>query len=74
MKSNVFLVIGALSIVQCACVSQVPTGVANAPRHPVIHFEDSTDKAGIHFTHSFGSRQLGSLLEGNRRGMRLAGL
>jgi hypothetical protein len=30
----------------------------------VIRFEDASDKAGINFTHSFGSRQLGSLLEG----------
>jgi len=30
---------------------------------PVIRFEDASDKAGINFTHSFGSRQMGSLLE-----------
>jgi len=35
---------------------------------PVIRFEDATDKAGIDFTHSFGSRQLGSLLEGTGAG------
>jgi enediyne biosynthesis protein E4 len=35
---------------------------------PVIRFEDANDKAGIHFTHSFGSRQLGSLLEGTGAG------
>jgi hypothetical protein len=29
----------------------------------VIRFEDASDKAGINFTHSFGSRQMGSLLE-----------
>lgn len=33
-----------------------------------IRFEDASDKAGIHFTHSFGSRQLGSLLEGTGAG------
>ena len=40
----------------------VPTsnGVSAAP----IQFEDATEKARIEFTHSFGSRQLGSLLEG----------
>jgi len=35
---------------------------------PAIRFEDATDKAGIDFTHSFGSRQLGSLLEGTGAG------
>jgi enediyne biosynthesis protein E4 len=33
-----------------------------------IRFEDASDNAGIHFTHSFGSRQLGSLLEGTGAG------
>jgi hypothetical protein len=35
---------------------------------PTIKFEDASDKAGIDFTHSFGSRQLGSLLEGTGAG------
>jgi hypothetical protein len=35
---------------------------------PAICFEDASDKAGIKFTHSFGSRQLGSLLEGTGAG------
>ena len=39
-----------------------------ASQAPVIRFEDASDKAGIHFTHSFGSRQLGSLLEGTGAG------
>ena len=33
-----------------------------------IQFEDASDKAGINFVHSFGSRQLGSLLEGTGAG------
>jgi len=33
-----------------------------------IRFEDAGAKAGIQFTHSFGSRQLGSLLEGTGAG------
>ena len=41
---------------------------ASAPQQVVIRFEDASDKAGIHFTHSFGSRQLGSLLEGTGAG------
>jgi hypothetical protein len=51
-----------------------PPQVASAPKAPlappqvVIRFEDASDKAGIHFTHSFGSRQLGSLLEGTGAG------
>jgi hypothetical protein len=43
---------------------------AAAPATPAgkIRFEDASDKAGIRFTHSFGSRQLGSLLEGTGAG------
>ena len=33
-----------------------------------IHFEDASDKAHIDFVHSFGSAQLGSLLEGTGAG------
>ncbi len=33
-----------------------------------IRFEDASDKAGINFVHSFGSAQLGSLLEGTGAG------
>src|SRR3954451_18510384 len=43
-----------------------------APARPkpaaAIRFEDATAKAGIDFVHSFGSRQLGSLLEGTGAG------
>ena len=47
----------------------VPAQTATtAPQGPVIRFEDASDKAGVHFTHSFGSRQLGSLLEGTGAG------
>jgi len=53
-----------------ATAASVPSQVAAsaAPQAPVIRFEDATDKAGIDFTHSFGSRQLGSLLEGTGAG------
>jgi hypothetical protein len=47
-------------------VPQAPA--QQTPHEPVIRFEDATDKAGIDFTHSFGSRQLGSLLEGTGAG------
>jgi hypothetical protein len=45
-----------------------PPQVAASSKTPVIRFEDASDKAGINFTHSFGSRQLGSLLEGTGAG------
>ncbi|MGO9434545.1 MAG: CRTAC1 family protein [Terracidiphilus sp.] len=35
---------------------------------PVIRFEDATDQSGIDYVHSFGSAQLGSLLEGTGAG------
>jgi enediyne biosynthesis protein E4 len=42
---------------------------ASAPaKTPAIQFEDATAKAGIDFVHSFGSAQLGSLLEGTGAG------
>jgi len=41
---------------------------ATAKAEPVIRFEDASDEAGIDFTHSFGSQQLGSLLEGTGAG------
>jgi hypothetical protein len=41
---------------------------AAAPLLPTIRFEDATASSGIRFTHSFGSRQLGSLLEGTGAG------
>ena len=43
-------------------------GTVIATQLPSIRFEDASDQAGIHFTHSFGSRQLGSLLEGTGAG------
>jgi len=51
--------------VQHAPAVQAPSA---APQAPVIRFEDASNKAGINFTHSFGSRQLGSLLEGTGAG------
>ena len=49
-----------------AAVSAAPA--ASAAPQSLIQFEDASDKAGIDFTHSFGSRQLGSLLEGTGAG------
>ena len=41
---------------------------AEQPTFGPIRFEDSTRKAGIAFTHSFGAEQLGSLLESTGAG------
>ena len=38
------------------------------PQLSVIRFEDATGQAGIDYVHSFGSEQLGSLLEGTGAG------
>jgi hypothetical protein len=48
--------------------SSVAQAASAAPQAPTIRFEDASEKAGIDFTHSFGSRQLGSLLEGTGAG------
>jgi hypothetical protein len=69
------LFLGAVSIAAAQTAPSLPGLAAQAasaapqvPHEPVIRFEDASDKAGIHFTHSFGSRQLGSLLEGTGAG------
>jgi len=54
-------------------VSQAPVAApqvpaSQVPQAPSIRFEDATAKSGINFEHSFGSRQLGSLLEGTGAG------
>ena len=41
---------------------------ASAPPASPIRFEDATASSGIQFTHSFGSRKLGSLLESTGAG------
>lgn len=65
---KLFAVVSIVGIIGVpALVSQVPK--TDAPGAPaVIRFEDESQKAGIDFTHSFGSRQLGSLLEGTGAG------
>ncbi len=52
--------------VPSAPVTSQPAGAND--KQPVIRFEDASDKAGIDFVHSFGSAQLGSLLEGTGAG------
>ena len=51
-----------------APAASVAKSPAEAAQGPTIRFEDASEKAGIDFTHSFGSRQLGSLLEGTGAG------
>lgn len=59
-----FLLSGAQ--VSASAATAPPAKVVAAPSP--IRFEDATDKAHIDFVHSFGSRQLGSLLEGTGAG------
>jgi hypothetical protein len=62
-----FLLAG-LQFAAAQAPSAAPAKPSAAPPAPVIRFEDATQAAGIDFTHSFGSRQLGSLLEGTGAG------
>jgi enediyne biosynthesis protein E4 len=70
-SSVVALFIPALALT-FATAQQVtaPSGPSKDSVSPAstIRFEDASDKAGINFIHSFGSRQLGSLLEGTGAG------
>ncbi len=82
MKLAFFLLLGAASMAAAQSVPPVAaasaaqgaaTAAAAVPQAQTqvqsqIQFEDASDKAGINFTHSFGSRQLGSLLEGTGAG------
>jgi len=53
---------------QVAILPQNSTKELAAPQVPALEFEDATDAAGIDYVHSFGSAQLGSLLEGTGAG------
>ena len=62
-----------ISIARVLCVLLISCGLsAQSPparSEPMpIRFEDATAKSGIQFTHSFGARQLGSLLESTGAG------
>jgi enediyne biosynthesis protein E4 len=70
-RSLIFSILAA----SLAAAQKVPTSAPSATAakptpaaRSTIRFEDASDKAGINFTHSFGSRQLGSLLEGTGAG------
>jgi hypothetical protein len=59
----------ASQVTSAPAAPAAPPGTAPAAAlNPVIRFEDAGDQARINFTHSFGSRQLGSLLEGTGAG------
>jgi len=51
-----------------APAAQLPAQTPAASQAPTIRFEDATDQSGIDYVHSFGSAQLGSLLEGTGAG------
>lgn len=61
-------VIALLCAAPGAALAQAPAAAPAAAKAPAIQFEDATDKAGINFVHSYGSAQLGSLLEGTGAG------
>lgn len=69
--ATVALFASALAWSRCPAqqsASAAPKLSAASQTQSAIHFDDATDSTGIHFTHSFGSRQLGSLLEGTGGG------
>ena len=53
---------------QPPAASQPQPAATSAPPQSAIRFEDATAASGIDFTESFGSAQLGSLLEGTGAG------
>jgi len=73
MNYRLLLLLSAVSMayVQPPAVGQAPPAPQKnaakqplaAPPAPVIRFEDASDKTGINFTHSYGSRVMASLLE-----------
>jgi hypothetical protein len=71
MDYRYLLLCSAVSVAAAQTAS--PPLIASAPQAPlaapqVVKFDDASDQAGIDFTHSFGSRQLGSLIEGTGAG------
>jgi hypothetical protein len=79
MRASFLLLLGAISIAAApgALAQATPPAAAGQAaasakpadaQAPTIRFEDAGDKAGIDFVHSYGSAQLGSLLEGTGAG------
>jgi len=65
-----FLFVTSTVMAQVAPPAQTPAPISPplAAKAPRIQFEDATAKSGISYVHSFGSAQLGSLLEGTGAG------
>ncbi|HEY1578871.1 MAG TPA: CRTAC1 family protein [Terracidiphilus sp.] len=70
MLRALFLWLFVVSMVASQTAPPPPstTTPSSASKKSLIRFEDTSDKAGIDFTHSFGSAKLGSLLEGTGAG------
>jgi hypothetical protein len=66
----VFLCAASLAAAQTSApaAAQPAPDSAQPALHTTIRFDDATAQSGIHFTHSFGSAKLGSLLEGTGGG------
>jgi hypothetical protein len=68
MRSLILTMLFASSVAYCSAQTSTQPSATKKPEASTIRFEDATIAAGINFTHSFGSRQLGSLLEGTGAG------
>jgi hypothetical protein len=68
LRTTVLFLCTAAAAAVAQNAAPVAAPQAAKPAAPAIQFEDATAKSGIDFTHSFGSRQLGSLLEGTGAG------
>src|SRR5271166_605968 len=67
MQSRALLVFLFSAALSAQNIPSAPPATPSAPAGS-IRFEDATASSGIDFTESFGSRQLGSLLEGTGSG------
>jgi hypothetical protein len=68
MRSFLIALLSVSAVVGTPAQTQIQGKAMAKPEASTIRFEDATEAAGINFTHSFGSRQLGSLLEGTGAG------
>jgi enediyne biosynthesis protein E4 len=65
MRRRILFAVLISAVAPCLMRAQAASSPAKAP---AIQFEDATAKSGIDFVHSYGSAQLGSLLEGTGAG------
>src|SRR5450755_3857025 len=66
LQEDIKLIARILGFLLASSVLLAQTPSASTPG--AIRFDDVTAKSGIQFTHSFGARQLGSLLESTGAG------